>query len=190
MANIGISKEEVFMAADQLLAEVGKEPTIQAVREKLGNTGSLTTISKHLKEWQMHRRTQPLAVAPPEAFVVAAQSIWNLAYREAEKILQSQKEAMLLEQKKWEEEKQVYMQEIEKLELEKHSKERRIKEVTEVLAREEKVRSSIQESVAKSAEMVASLQGELSAMKDRLLSEVERGNRLEKELMEIARSRA
>ena len=42
--------------------------------------------------------------------------------------------------------------------------------------------------MAKSAEMVASLQGELSAMKDRLLSEVERGNRLEKELMEIARA--
>lgn len=81
------------------------------------------------------------------------------------------------------------MQEIEKLEVDRHSKDERIKEVTETLAREEKARSSIQESVAKSAEIVANLQGELTAMKDRLLSEVERGNRLEKELLEIARSR-
>ncbi len=63
MANVGIEKQDVFGAADEILAG-GKEPTIQAIREKLG-TGSLTTISKHLKDWQASKRNQsPVAKAP------------------------------------------------------------------------------------------------------------------------------
>lgn len=189
MANIGINKEDVFLAAEQLLVATGKEPTIQAVREKLGNTGSLTTISKYLKEWQLLKRTQPLAIAPPEAFSTAMQSIWNLAYREAEKSFQAQRDALSFEQKKWEDEKKVFMDEIEKLEIEKHSKENRLKELKQIVERDQKVRDSLQEGSTKSAEVTAKLRGELEAMKDRLDSEVKRGNRLEKELMEIARSR-
>lgn len=48
MARRGITIEEVSAAVDKLVSE-GKEPTIQAVREALGNTGSPNTIHRHLR---------------------------------------------------------------------------------------------------------------------------------------------
>jgi len=46
-----ISKQKVIQAA-QSIAENGKSPTLSAVRLKLGNQGSLSTIHKYLKEWK------------------------------------------------------------------------------------------------------------------------------------------
>ena len=51
MARKGITFEEVSAAADKLLSE-GKNATIQAVREALGNTGSPNTIHRHLQALQ------------------------------------------------------------------------------------------------------------------------------------------
>lgn len=50
MGNTGITQEEVFQAADRLTA-AGEEVTIKAIREELG-TGSLTTITRHLRAWK------------------------------------------------------------------------------------------------------------------------------------------
>ena len=49
MARAGIYKSEVKRARDALLAQ-GKNPSIDAVRTELGNTGSKTTIHRYLKE--------------------------------------------------------------------------------------------------------------------------------------------
>lgn len=49
MARAGIYKSEVKKARDALLAQ-GKNPSIDAVRTGLGNTGSKTTIHRYLKE--------------------------------------------------------------------------------------------------------------------------------------------
>ena len=49
MARSGIYKSEVQKARDTLLAQ-GKNPSIDAVRAALGNTGSKTTIHRYLKE--------------------------------------------------------------------------------------------------------------------------------------------
>lgn len=49
MARAGIYKSEVKKARDALLAQ-GKNPSIDAVRTELGNTGSKTTIHRYLKE--------------------------------------------------------------------------------------------------------------------------------------------
>lgn len=59
MARIGITFEQVAAAADALVG-AGKQATIQAVREALGNTGSPNTIHKHLTTW---RAARPQAVA-------------------------------------------------------------------------------------------------------------------------------
>ena len=62
MARIGITFEQVSAAADALRGE-GMNPTIKAVRERLG-TGSPNTIHEHLKKW---REARPVAaVAAPE----------------------------------------------------------------------------------------------------------------------------
>ena len=49
MARAGIYKSEVLRARDKLVA-TGRNPSIDAVREELGNTGSKSTIHRYLKE--------------------------------------------------------------------------------------------------------------------------------------------
>ncbi len=49
MARSGIYKSEVIRARDKLLA-MGRHPSIDAVRQELGNTGSKATIHRYLKE--------------------------------------------------------------------------------------------------------------------------------------------
>lgn len=49
MARAGLYKSDVKKARDALLAQ-GKHPSIDAVRAQLGNTGSKTTIHRHLRE--------------------------------------------------------------------------------------------------------------------------------------------
>jgi len=56
MARVGITKEQVHAAANQLVAQ-GVHPSINAVRDLLG-TGSNGTIHKHLREWADSRPTQ------------------------------------------------------------------------------------------------------------------------------------
>lgn len=57
MARQGITFEQVTAAADAIVGE-GQQPTIKAVRERLG-TGSPNTIHQHLKRW---REARPVAV--------------------------------------------------------------------------------------------------------------------------------
>jgi colicin import membrane protein len=64
MARIGITREQVFQAAEYI-RDAGETPTIDRVRAQLGNTGSPNTIHKHLKLWklsqpQVHRKTPEL----------------------------------------------------------------------------------------------------------------------------------
>lgn len=49
MARIGLSKAQVKATRAQLVA-AGRYPSVDAVREALGNTGSKSTIHKYLKE--------------------------------------------------------------------------------------------------------------------------------------------
>lgn len=49
MARTGLTKSQVRETRDQLVAE-GRYPSVDAVRHALGDTGSKSTIHKHLKE--------------------------------------------------------------------------------------------------------------------------------------------
>lgn len=75
------TRERVFHAADQLLAE-GVRPTQQNVRERIG-TGSLSTINVALNDWWRHlserleRRNQHPEL--PEAVTIAASKLWDQA---------------------------------------------------------------------------------------------------------------
>ncbi|MGC8146171.1 DNA-binding protein, partial [Salmonella enterica] len=51
MARAGILYSQVAKAASQLAA-AGKAPTIDTVREALGDTGSKSTIAPMLKRWK------------------------------------------------------------------------------------------------------------------------------------------
>lgn len=71
MARQGVSRDQVFAAADALVGDA-QGPTIKAVREKLGDTGSPNTIHRHLVSW---REARPAATAIvrelPQALAVA-----------------------------------------------------------------------------------------------------------------------
>lgn len=78
------TKEEIFKAADTLVAE-GKEVTATTLLDILGG-GSYTTIYRHLKDWQQER---PELVVPnrpaeiPEQVQTAFTSAWKVAMNEA-----------------------------------------------------------------------------------------------------------
>lgn len=71
MARVGITFEQVAHGADALVGE-GQQPTIRAIRERLGDTGSPNTIHKHLTAW---RAARPVAAASahdlPQALTAA-----------------------------------------------------------------------------------------------------------------------
>lgn len=92
MARAGISFEDVRSAAESLLGR-GLNPTIQRVRETLG-TGSNTTISEHLKNWQQQLAETPKIVLPPsipEAVALALDTFWKIAVQHAEAVFDAQR---------------------------------------------------------------------------------------------------
>ena len=60
MARVGVTYEQVAAAADGLLGE-GLAPTIRAVRERMGSSGSPNTIHRHLTTWREARPVAPAA---------------------------------------------------------------------------------------------------------------------------------
>lgn len=83
MAREGISKAQVFNAADAISA-AGQNPTVAGVRAKIG-TGSFTTITAFLREWKEQALNQEAdeAVDVPEevtqALGRAAEIVWKAA---------------------------------------------------------------------------------------------------------------
>ena len=62
-----ITWEQVYAVADAIRAE-GSKPTSRAVRERLGNTGSMGTVNKLLQRWRAtQEREQATAVSLPPA---------------------------------------------------------------------------------------------------------------------------
>ncbi len=107
----GVTKQEVFDAANRLKI-MGKPVTALQVLTLLGG-GSLTTIYKHLYEWETQSRPAPMSAAgdelrhgqlaskaaesyePPESLMNAFHDIWKLAVQEAERhVAESQKSEM------------------------------------------------------------------------------------------------
>src|SRR5690554_3196721 len=67
---MAITKEQVIDAAEQLTAE-GSNPTMQAVRDRLGG-GSFATISPILREWKLQKAAVTVAILEMPTDVKAA----------------------------------------------------------------------------------------------------------------------
>jgi len=98
MARIGITFEQVAAVADALAGE-GQQPSIRAVRERLGDTGSPNTIHRHLAAWR-EARPAAAAAAPelPQALAaaIALEIVQSASRARAEiesRLVQSQLEA-------------------------------------------------------------------------------------------------
>lgn len=69
-----LTPEQVFQCADQLVSE-GKNPTIAALRERLGS-GSVTTIHKYLSQWKTQQgQKSGASVAPPSDYPALLRAI-------------------------------------------------------------------------------------------------------------------
>lgn len=71
MGRQGVSYESVAAAADALIAE-NQKPTLTAVRERLGNSGSMNTIHRHWTTWRSHLKPVPRKVSEPNTRLLSA----------------------------------------------------------------------------------------------------------------------
>jgi colicin import membrane protein len=84
MARTGITREQVFEAANKLKAD-GASITMQRVRDALGETGSFSTISRLLEEWRAadtmrDRETLPeVPEVADRAMQGAVRELWRIA---------------------------------------------------------------------------------------------------------------
>jgi chromosome segregation ATPase len=97
MARTGITREQVFEAANKLKAD-GASITMQRVRDALGETGSFSTISRLLEEWRAadtmrDRETLPeVPEVADRAMQGAVRELWRIAAAAAHREIAAAKE--------------------------------------------------------------------------------------------------
>jgi chromosome segregation ATPase len=94
MARPGIRYEQVAEAADRLMAQ-GSAPTTTLIRVELGGTGSLSTITQHLRTWQDQRHPTieaAMAVEVPEGVQRVLKQLWPALQMEGNALIEAVKE--------------------------------------------------------------------------------------------------
>ena len=94
---MGISREQVFAAADRLAAE-GQKPTLESVRKITG--GSYSTLSPLLREWRAAKASADVPASEPVPGTIAARmedvaaEVWRAALDLANGRLAEEREAL------------------------------------------------------------------------------------------------
>ena len=95
---MGITKDQILAAADEL-HRLGQTPTLAAVREMLGETGSFSTIAPAMAEWRaLQMKTAGAKMPIPEAFSARmrqqAEHVWAEALGVADELVSSERDAL------------------------------------------------------------------------------------------------
>ena len=95
---MGITKDQIWEAADQL-HRLGQTPTLAAVREMLGETGSFSTIAPAMADWRaLQTKTAGAKMPIPEAFSARmrqqAEHVWADALGVADELVSSERDAL------------------------------------------------------------------------------------------------
>src|SRR5215204_3614470 len=95
MTRNGVTFTKVELAAEKILAK-GENPTIEKVRRELGDTGSNSTLSKHLHEWRASRlmastSTLPAPNLPPDPVNLAVDRVWKELTKESQAQIQTER---------------------------------------------------------------------------------------------------
>ena len=106
---MGITKDQIWAAADEL-QRLGKSPTLVAVREAIGETGSFSTIAPVMAEWRALQAKTTTAKTPiPEAFSARmrqqAEHVWADALGVADELVSSERDALRAARKELETER-------------------------------------------------------------------------------------
>jgi chromosome segregation ATPase len=118
MARPGITQGQVFEVAETLVAE-GLAPTVPLVRERLGS-GSFTTLGEHLRAWKEKHAAAAVAEIHdmPEKVRAAFQLAWQVAFRNAQTEVETQRQALEAMRREMEREQRDMTEEIRRLERE------------------------------------------------------------------------
>jgi len=148
MTRIGVTAEQITQAAEALVAK-NLEPTMAAVREELGGTGSFSTIGAVLRSWRTERAetTRQLTGTPvPEELqgilTLALNKAWTAAMAAAEANLAPQREALAKEKLALEANQKEYQGAIQALEGRIESLEDLVKKAEEGLVKAEAARDA------------------------------------------------
>lgn len=106
---MSITKDQIWAAADEL-QRLGKSPTLVAVREAIGETGSFSTIAPVMAEWRALQAKTTTAKTPiPEAFSARmrqqAEHVWADALGVADELVSSERDALRAARKELETER-------------------------------------------------------------------------------------
>lgn len=106
---MGITKDQIWAAADEL-QRLGKPPTLVAVRDALGETGSFSTIAPAMAEWRnLQAKTSTAKTPIPEAFSARmrqqAEHAWAEALSVADELVSSERDALRAARKELETER-------------------------------------------------------------------------------------
>lgn len=113
MARSGINKALVARARAALLAR-GQQPTIDAVRIELGNTGSKSTIHRYLREIDDESpQDQPEGISLSDELGTLVQQLAERLQQEAAAELLRDRERFASERQQWLQDRQQYEQRIE-----------------------------------------------------------------------------
>ena len=84
MARPGLAPDQIRQTIQELAAE-GTEPSVTAVRERLG-TGSYSTIGAVLSDWrrQQAQAARPAVPEPPDTLAHLVKNLWAEAWKSAD----------------------------------------------------------------------------------------------------------
>ena len=114
-----VSQETVNTVADELRTELGKIPTLAAVRTRISR-GSFSTLAPMLAEWRdsqpQHIKNPNEPPEPPEPVVDGFQRLWRVAYKTAQTFADDARKALEAYKKEIETERKDWARENERLE--------------------------------------------------------------------------
>ncbi len=118
MPRSGVTREQVFETAEALVLE-GQNPTVMAVRTRLGG-GSPNTITPLLAEWRALNETRQAQAMPPppEPVETVMRQVWGTAWKAAQAKLEGEREALGAARKEMEKERAEMLAEIARMDSE------------------------------------------------------------------------
>jgi len=171
MARSGVTREQVFEAADALALE-GTSPTVMSVRTRLGG-GSPNTITPLLAEWRaLHEQKQAASQpAPPEAVEAVLRQVWGVAWKEAQAQLEGERERLAAARKEIETERAEMLAEITRLDTELEAAKETIQKRDEALAEERHAHEQAKSQAREAKVLVDERAGRITALEAELSQE-------------------
>ncbi len=185
MARSGVTREQVFEAADALVLE-GKSPTVMAVRSKLGG-GSPNTITPFLGEWKALQESERAKGLPsiPDSVEALMGQLWGTAWKVAQEQLEGEREALGNARQTLEKERAEMLAEITRLDTELEGARGEVQHKTEALETERHAHEQTKSHAREAASLAQEREKRITALEAELKEEKQARSQAEKDLTEL-----